>query len=551
MAVIEISRPHLDQLVGRELSVERLEEEGSMMGVLFEDAEEDKLEVEVEPNRPDLLSVEGIARALQGFFEVETGAVDYPVEDGDLSVEVDSSVDNVRRHIACARVTGLDLDEAALNSVIQLQEKLTQTYGRERAKVAIGLHDMDPLDGPITYRAAAPDEVAFVPLGREEEMTLGEILEKHEKGEKYAWILEDADRYPVLEDDGGQVLSFPPVINAAATEVDAGTDDLFIDVTGTSRQEVETALNIVVAALHERGCTIEAVTVDGERLPDLSPDLREVDPDYVQDVSGLDDLSPDGIVNNLEAMRYDASVDSDTLVVEVPAYRADIMHAYDIIEDVVIGYGYGNVEEELPDIATIGGRSDRRVFIDALRDCMVGSGAQECMTFILSNTEKLFERMERDEQPVVSMDNPLTEDYTVVRNWLLPSLMDVLSNNQHNRYPQRLFEVGRCSRLAKQSHTGAEDMHRLAYVSAHTDAGFSAVRGVLQTLAAELGVDLAVEETSHGSFRDKRCGRVLIDGDDAGVIGEVSDDVRENWEVDVPVAAFELDVETLRQAAQS
>ncbi|MDY6765739.1 MAG: hypothetical protein SVW77_00060 [Candidatus Nanohaloarchaea archaeon] len=75
------------------------------------------------------------------------------------------------------------------------------------------------------------------------------------------------------------------------------------------------------------------------------------------------------------------------------------------------------------------------------------------------------------------------------------------------------------------------------------------VRGVLQTVAKQLGTDLAVEERDHGSFHDKRCGTVLIDGEAAGVVGEVSDEVRENWDVDVPVAAFEVDIGTLRAAA--
>ncbi|MDY6761850.1 MAG: phenylalanine--tRNA ligase subunit beta [Candidatus Nanohaloarchaea archaeon] len=549
MAVVEISHPHLNELVGKELSVEELEGEGSMLGVLFEDSEEDKLEVEVEPNRPDLLSVEGIARALRGFFDVETGAVDYPVEDGDFTVEVDSSVNNVRRHIACAVVTDLDLDEAARNSIIQLQEKLTETYGRKREKIAIGLHDAEQLASDIVYEAVEPDAVSFVPLGRDEEMTPAEILEEHEKGEEYGWILEDEDRYPLLRDAEGQVLSMPPVINGVVTEVDEDTDTIFLDVTGTSRQEVETALNIVVAALHERGGTIESVDVDGQRMPDLEPELMEVDPGYVRDVSGLHDLSASGIVEQLEAMRYDASVESGELVVEVPAYRADVMHAYDVIEDVAIGYGYNSIEPEIPDVATIGGETQMQVFQDALRDVMVGVGGEECMTFILSNREKLFDRMETGEEDVAAMANPLTEDYTVVRNWVLPSLMAVLGENTHNRYPQRLFEVGKCTELSRDADTGAEDRAKLAYVSAHSDAGFSEVRGVLQTVAKQLGIDLSVEETEHGSFADGRCGRIVVDGDDAGVIGEVSDTVRSNWEVDMPVAAFEVDVETLRNAA--
>ncbi|MCJ7478913.1 MAG: phenylalanine--tRNA ligase subunit beta [Candidatus Nanohaloarchaeota archaeon QJJ-7] len=568
MAVVEISKPHLEELVGEELGVEKLEEEGSMLGILFEDStesgdsarsngtsgstssEEDKIEVEVEPNRPDLLSVEGIARALRGFFEIETGAVDYPVETGDIEVEVDSSVKNVRKHIACARIKNLDLKEDELNSIIQLQEKLTETYGRKRKKIAIGLHDLGPLEPPITYRGADPSEDSFVPLGRDEEMNLGDILEEHDKGKKYGWILEDEERYPLLQDSEGEVLSMPPIINGELTEVDDDTDDIFLDVTGTSRREVETALNILVAALHERGGTIESVEVGGERMPDMTGDLREIDPEYVREVSGLDNLSEEGIKEQLEKMLYGVEIEGDKLLVTVPAYRADVMHPYDVIEDVVIGYGYGNVEEEIPEVSTIGGEDDRTVFRDSLRELMVGTGAQETMTFILSNREKLFDRMDKEKEEVVSMANPLTEEYTVVRNWVLPSLMEVLGNNQHNRYPQKLFEVGKVSELEDHSHTGADDSYQLAYVSAGSETGFSEVRGVLQSVAKELGLEFEVEELSHGSFRDKRCGNIVLDGEEAGIIGEINEEVRDSWGLDVSVAAFEIYVDVLQDAVK-
>ncbi len=546
MAVIDIDRATLDDLVGQEVPVERLEDEGSMLGILFEPGEDGTVEVEVEPNRPDLLSVEGVARALRGFLGIDTGAVEYPVEEGDVVVERDGPVKNVRRHIACARVTGLDLDQDALDSIITLQEKLTLTYGRKRAKIAIGLHDFDAVEPPIRYEAVEPDAVSFVPLGMDEELTLSEILEQHEKGQEYGWILDGYDRYPLIRDDTGTVLSFPPVINGVATEVDASTDDLFIDVTGTSREEVETALNIIVAALHERGGTIETVTVDGERFPDMEGDTMFVDTDYVRDISGLDDLSGEGMARHLEAMNMDATVDGDELAVEVPAYRADVMHAYDLIEDIVIGYGYDSIEPELPDVATIGGRSRDRVFTDRLRDIMVGTGAQECMTFILTNRADLFTDMDVAERDVVAMANPLTEDYAVVRDWLLPSLVEVLGTNQHNRYPQRLFEVGRCSVLDDDTPTGARDVRRLAYVDAGTDADFASVRGVVQSLARVLGLDLAVEEAEHGSFDDARCGTVLMDGEAVGTVGMLSDTVREAHGIEVPVGAFELDVDAVQ-----
>ncbi len=569
MAVIDVKKTDLEKMVGKELSIERLEQEGSMLGILFERSgnspssldranassssstdEDNKIAVEVEPNRPDLLSAEGVARALKGFFEIETGAVDYPVTGGDVTVTVDDSVEDVRPFIACARITGLELSETALNSLIQLQEKLTETYGRKREKIAIGLHDAAPLTDDITYKAVDP-AYKFIPLGHDTELSMAEILEDHEKGKEYGWIVEDFEKYPLIVDSEETVLSFPPVINGVATAVTTETTDLFLDVTGTSKREVETALNILVAAAHERGGTIESVTVDGTELPDMERETHTVDPDYVRSISGLDDLSADGMAEQLETLNYGAHGEDGELQVEVPAYRADIMHDYDIIEDVVIGYGYDNLNEHIPDIATIGAQTQERVFTDKLRELMVGAGGLEVMTFILSNRDTLFGKMDRDDSEIVTMANPLTEDYAVVRNWLLPSLMEVLGNNQHNRYPQTVFEVGLCSQLSDDTATGAEDMRKLAYAAADRDVGFSDVRSVLQSLARWLGVELRVEEADHESFTENRCGTVYVDGHEAGIIGEISDSVSENWGLEeVDVAAFELDVETLRTASE-
>jgi phenylalanyl-tRNA synthetase beta chain len=544
IAVIEIGYRDLQELLGHDVSIEKLEDAGSMLGILFEDVEkEDVIEVEVEPNRPDLLSAEGIARALDGFFEYDTGLVEYPVKDGDVAVTIDASVETVRPHIACATITGLDLDTPALNSIIQLQEKLTATYGRKRKKVAIGLHDAANITNDITYRAVDPDSVSFIPLEHEDAMTLTGIVEQHEKGQEYGWIVDDYDRYPLIVDSDDTVLSFPPVINGAATEVTTDTSEIFLDVTGTSRREVETALNIVVAALSRRGGTIESVDIGGDTCPDMAPTVETIDPDYVQQISGLDDLSSTAMAEQLAKMNYGATVDGTRLQVEVPAYRADIMHPYDIIEDIVIGYGYDSIDPQLPDIATVGGKTAEQAFTDRLREFMVGTGAQELMTFILTNEERLFDRMALEVQDIVRMANPLTEEYTVVRNWLLPSLMDALANNQHNRYPQTVFEIGKCSRLTDTTHSGADDFRKLAYATAATDVGFSDARSVLQSLAAYLGVDLTVEEADHGSFADERCGAVFFDDKEVGVIGEISDPVRENWELDdIRIAAFELDV---------
>ncbi|MFB6147665.1 MAG: phenylalanine--tRNA ligase subunit beta, partial [Candidatus Nanohaloarchaea archaeon] len=335
MSHIKINKKEFDRLVGEEIDGEKLHEEASFLGAHWNHVEGDKWDVEVYPNRPDLLSVEGLARAYRGFFGIETGPEEYEVEEGDIEVEVDSSVEDVRPFIGGAVVRGLELDQRAINGLIQLQEKLHETLGRKREKLAIGIHDLSKVEPPFTYRAVEPEKVSFTPLEYDSELELGEILEEHEKGKKYAWILEEEDRYPVIEDSEGNVLSFPPIINNQLTEVDTGTQEVFVDVTGMDRKTVEKALNIIVTALAERGGAIESVDVDGQKMPDLSPGERELELEYFRDISGLE-LEGGEVVEMLEKMKLGATVEDGAVEVEVPAYRNDVMHQYDLIEDIII-----------------------------------------------------------------------------------------------------------------------------------------------------------------------------------------------------------------------
>jgi phenylalanyl-tRNA synthetase beta chain len=424
VAVIELAKKDFDNLLGEEKTREELEQEASMLGILWED-QEDRVEIEVEPNRPDLLSVEGVARALRGFFNIDPGFEQYDVQDGSGVVEADQSVEDVRPYIAAAVVEDVTLNERSLNSLIQLQEKLAETYGRNRAKVAIGLHDMEDVDFPFTYTAVTPKDVSFTPLEMERELNLNQVLAEHEKGKKYGDILQDHDTYPIILDDNNQVLSFPPIINGVVTEVTIDTTDLFIDVTGTSKHEVVKALNIIATAVAERTGQIKTVAVNGEPLPDLTGNETMLNVPYLHEITGLD-LETEEVGALLEQMNYGiANMGDGTLTVTVPAYRTDVMHQYDLIEDVVIAYGYNNVDPELPEIATTGTENRFTRFTNTVRETMTGVGGVETCSPVLSNPDKLYTWMDLDleERDPVKMENPLTEDYTVMRTWMLPSLL--------------------------------------------------------------------------------------------------------------------------------
>ncbi len=540
MSNIEINKKQFKELLGKDLADEKLLNDASYLGAHWHGIRDDKAEVEVYPNRPDLLSVEGLARAYKGFFGIDTGQSNYVVNDGDLSIEVHDSVKEVRPYIGGAVVREIELTESVINNLIQLQEKLHETMGRRREKLAIGLHDMSELEPDFTYTAVKPEEVSLIPLGKDKAMQLGEIVEEHEKGVEYSWILEEHNRYPVIKDSEGKVLSFPPIINNQLTEVESGTTEVFVDVTGTDKEAVSKCLNIIVTALAERGGRIDSVTIDGEEMPDLETTRMKLDPEYVRKISGLD-LDKKEIGRLLEKMKYGVKY-GEKIGVDIPPYRIDVMHPYDLIEDVVIAYGYSEIDPELPEVDQIGEQRDIEGFTSIIRQIMVSSGALEANTYFLSSKEKLFEMMEQEEEEIVEMKNPLTKDYSVLRNWLMPSMLDVLKNNKHHSYPQKFFEVEDVAVL-DESATGSSNKRKLAYVISDDEADFNHVREILQVLGRDLGLEFEVKSSEKPFFESNRSAEIFFKGEKVGIIGELKHKVLDNWELENRVASMEIDVD--------
>lgn len=542
MPTLKINKEEFEDLLGKEISEEQLHEEASYLGAHWNHEEGKKWEVETYPNRPDLLSVEGLARAYRGFFDIETGVRNYKTSKGDIKLDIDDSVKEVRPYIGGAVVKNVELTPRIINGLIQLQEKLHQTVGRRRDKIAIGLHDLDSVKPPFTYKAVEPEQVSFKPLEYDKEIHLEEILDEHDKGQEYAWILEDEDKYPIIVDDEGKILSFPPIINNQLTEVTPKTTDIFIDVTGKHKATVLKVVNILATALAERDGDIETIEIDDSRMPLLEPEEMSLDVDYFRSISGLE-LDKKEIVDRLEQMRFKAKKKKGKIKVGIPSYRTDIMHQYDLIEDIVIAHRYNNIQPEMPDIDTAAKEKPVEKHTDELRDILQGTGALEAHTFTLSSKEKLFDRMGRTtEDEVVEMSNALTEDYTVVRNQMLPAMMEILQNNRQHSYPQRFYEI---EDVAIPDENDAENKRKLSYVISGPEVGFTDIKQVLQALERDTGFELEVEEAEKRFYREDRAAKIIYKGETVGHIGEISEQVLENWELEQRTAALELDVEKI------
>ncbi len=389
MPVITFDYEDFINILGYSISKDELINKLPMIGADFDKIENNKISIEFFPNRPDLASVEGIARASRAFFGFEVGLKKYEVKKSDIIIQVDKSVKKIRPYVSCALVKNIKMTDELISSLMDLQEKLHFGIGRNRKKVAIGVHNFDSIKPPFVYKGVDPDSVEFVPLGKIESMTLNEILKKHEKGIDYANLLDGFKKYPLIIDSSENVLSFPPIINGILTEVTPFTTNLFIDVTGNNLDSINYALNIITTSLAERGGTIFNILVKYDDLsyisPNLRPKKRELSINYVNKILGTS-INTNEISNSLKKMGYDTEfLNDDKIQVLIPAWRFDILHEIDLVEDVSVGYGYDKFNIENPKSLTYGSLLKHYNLFNALRDIMIGLGYNEVTTFTLSN----------------------------------------------------------------------------------------------------------------------------------------------------------------------
>jgi len=504
-------------------------------------------------NRPDTWSTEGIARALRGYQGLELGIRKYRAQSVAVHIAVDRELADIRPFICCSVIRNLKINDAIIREIVQLQEKLDQSYGRNRRRSSIGLYDFDLITPPLRYGVADPDELRFIPLEWTEPLTLREILERHPKGIEYAHLVKQFSKMPILLDSKGKVLSFPPIINSNDLgRITPETRNILIEITGTSQQTVSWALTILTTCLADRGGEICSATINypyGKvrkiSTPNLAERLVGIRLDDIRSLIGLK-LARSEVVRLLRLARFDVqNASSSRLLVRVPCYRIDIMHPVDIMEDVAIAYGLNNFEPRWPSDQTVGGLTSIEDFSDTVRELMVGLGFQEILGFIMSNHEKLYGKMNREAGRPVEISNPKVTTMTCLRSWLLPTLMEVLSNNTHVEYPQKLFEVGDHVDWDDPAPTRTRDIRGLACVVAHSKSNFTEMKANLEPLMTNLGFNFTVKPIEHPSFLTGRVGSIQIHDEEVGIIGEVSPQVIENWKIQNPVAAMELELDKL------
>ena len=562
---------HLLSQHGLTHDVEVMGDQLPLMGTDIDRCDEDTLDIEIFPDRPDLLSGETLTHALRPFLHGTEATPDMKVSESGITVAVDPRLSEIRPVILGAIVKGVEIHggeeemDEFIKSLMDHQEKLHFALGRGRKRASIGVHDLSSLQAPFRV-VAVPGTTEFTPLGETSPMTIDAILEQHPKGIDYAHLLKDMDTYPLILDGSDAVLSFPPIINGRHTTVHQGTKEFFIDVTGWDERACEAALMLVCLQLQERGgsvYSVEITTCHGDTIqtPVGEGVVHHVPEELVVNLLGRSfsdeelqhainrmggrfngkSMAPSDAPKKAERMSQ-ASAGQAILEFTMPRWRFDILHPVDLVEELAIGHGYEDLGEDIPKAQlTAQPRGDHNMR-RRLRESMQGLGLMQIQSLTLSNENDQFHNMRwQSNHDVTSITNPITIDHTMLRQHLLPGLLRLLATNRHHELPQGVYELGTVVR----NHRNTD---RLAFIMAERSGGFASVRGRIQALCNDLGITswhAEPLEANDGPWLAGRGAKLIVNDEWVGCFGEIDPAVASLFDLRVPLNGAEIDVAAL------
>jgi len=391
------------------------------------------------------------------------------------------------------------------------------------------------------------------------------------------------------------VCSLPPIINSEHSKITLDTKDVFIEITATDLTKAKITLNTLVAMFAEyceKPFEVEPVEVvyeddypgntfikPGQKVvtPDLNSRQVEAKVDRLKHALNLNNLTPIEVRDLLRRMSVPCELDKtdqNNLIVQVPITRSDIMHECDMVEDIAIAFGYNNLHLEVP--LTFAGACEQPVnhLTDLVRTEMANAGYVEALNWGLISKKENFACMRREEATQmcmkeheynealapVSVKDPKTKEFEILRTSLLPGILKTLASNKGQELPLKIFEVSDVVVQDPSREVGCKNVRRVAALHASTRSAFSVIHGALDQLMYSLGFEpehervegskrrsfkLVPRETPDPSFIPGMQAHIIACGITIGVIGELHPEVltSKGFDINFPTSAFELNLE--------
>ena len=540
MPVIELNLNRIKKLISGNITKKRIIDTLPFLGLDIESYTGDKIRIEYSPNRPDYSTDFGIALGLEGLLGIKKGIQKINIKKhGKFEIKVDPSLSKIRPFVTGIVARNGIIDDETIKQLMNMQEDLHFGLGRKRKKSSIGLHDLDKISFPLNYTTSTREH-SFTPLNSESKKTIDQILSETEVGKNHGWILGESKNVPIIVDSEGRTISFPPIINAAVTTVTTKTKNMLVEVTSLDKDAAEDMLSVVVAILQMAGFEITQLTISGAKnsTPKLNSKIIQYDIKLTDQILGLN-LSPSSIISSLKKCRLDAVQKGKKIQCTIPRYRFDIFGPMDIVEEIALGYGIENLVPKLSPSQELGEKSSMTKKLEAVSKIAVGFGFTEALNSSLTSKKILFEFTNRDSSQIISVLNSKSQEHTILRDSILPGLIENLSKNIHESYPQKLFETGTVFSKANP----IDETIKLAGVIAYKESNYSEMKAILQSILKtgfKIDSKTKTPKDTDTIFANGRHSDIFVDEKLIGVIGEINSNVLDNFKIRTSVVGFEI-----------
>ncbi len=546
MPVVELSYTRLQKLVGK-VTKKQISDSLPFLGLDVESENKDLVRIEYSPNRPDYSTDFGIALGLQGLLGIKKGAIKLNVKKSNkYCISVKPSVSKIRPFVTGIVAKNGKIDDKIIKQLMTMQEDLHFGIGRKRKKSSIGIHDLDKITFPLIYTTTNRNH-KFIPLNFDTEIPISEILRTTNVGKEYGSILGNSSKVPLILDANLKTVSFPPIINANITTVTTKTKNLFVEVTGINKEDAEDMLSVIAIILQSAGFALENIQISGAKnsSPKFEQKKISINLNLANQTLGLD-LSVSKIISSLKKSRLDATTKGENIICTIPSYRFDIFGPMDLVEEIALGYGIQNLEPTISPSQTLGQTNSVSNKLKSLDRIMIGLGYLEALNSSLTSKRVLYDMTGRSTSKILSVLDSKSREHTILRNSILPGLLENFSRNIHESYPQKLFETGSVFSIDDP----ISEKINFSGISAHKDANFTEIKSILQsTLKIGFGIDLQTKTSSDPLFEEGRCATVIVNSNPIGVIGEINSKVIENYKIQSKVVGFEISLsDTLLQS---
>lgn len=532
------------------------------------------IDFEITSNRPDCLSVIGMARETAA-----TLGVKYSIPDTNYSVSLNEKVeDNIKVEVKdrlCRRYMARGVKNIKIEpSPAWMQEKLMAAGVRPISNIVdITNFVMLELGQPMhafDKREISSNIIAVERAAQNEKFTTLDGVER-ELNEDVLCIKDDSKTIGLagimgglnseIKEDTTEVIFECATFDG--TNIRVSSQKLGLRTEASSRFEKDLDPNLVQMAM-DRACNLVLQLNAGEIMEgtiDVYEEKSEtktlvVDYNWINRFLGTD-ISKESMKEYLDRLEMNTVIEGESLKITVPTFRIDINIKEDIAEEIARIYGYNNIPATIASTNNLKGGKDRKQRLDDLViDTMIGCGVNQSISYSFVSP-KVFDSINLPQDSIlrqaVKIKNPLGEDYSIMRTTTLPSMMESLSRNySRNNDEVRLFELGKIY-LPDANKDKLPEERNILTIGLYGKIDYLNLKGVVENLMDALGIKGAsfTRETSNTAYHPGKTAALKIKNDYAGVLGEIHPDVSDNYGIQTSCYVAELNLDVLYSYANT